>query len=144
MQGSTSSVWQPRSFWQRQPLGGQALPLHVMAPGSSSGGGGSSSGATGSAQASAAYRGWGMQRTSQDLGEVPAAGEQPGGNRAAAADGQGPQAAYDLLMRSITCMLVDKAHAFGLQLKPGSWTAAAWLVVFTAGVCLFEMYRALL
>lgn len=72
------------------------------------------------------YLGWGGGPSPL---EPANSGDLPNGGTAGAAS----QAGYELLMRSITCMLCDKAHAFGLQLRPGSWTAAAWLVVFTAG-----------
>ncbi len=41
--------------------------------------------------------------------------------------------AYELLLRSLTCLLRDRAHALHLQL-PANWPPHAWLVLFTAAV----------
>jgi hypothetical protein len=69
-----------------------------------------------------------------------AAASRWGGGQAEGSGGGGgggggtpPEQGYDMLLRSITCMLVDKSHAFNLQVQPGGWHAGAWLVVFTAG-----------
>lgn len=162
-QGSTSTVWVPGSFWDRQPRRQEhALPLSV--PGTGTGSGGAGGGGASSSVAALAGGGGGgrqggggggfwqialgrtqVERTSSDGGgitrsasETSAGGDGGGGTPRAlgllsSRREVDAQAAFGLLQRSLACFLRDKAASSALQL-PAAWNPLAWLVVFCAVV----------
>lgn len=129
--GSTSLLWAPQSFWSRAPANSTCiLPLYLTS-------GVQGAGTLSSISSRTSSRGGvisgmlGRAASSNNLGEAGPGELAPESNQARQRNAD-LRLAHDVLLRSLSCFIRDKAATYGMQL-PQAWGPFSWLVIFCAG-----------
>mmetsp|Transcript_25500 Transcript_25500/g.55469 ORF Transcript_25500/g.55469 Transcript_25500/m.55469 type:complete len:504 (+) Transcript_25500:62-1573(+) len=130
-QGSTTVLWQQQSFWNRRPLSTSAvLPLYLedSAPG------GTIMPSMSSKKSSSP---WAALPLARGLSSGEKSMLSRGGSSAADVNPEKQKQnadlfrAFDMLQRSISCFVRDKAVPFNIALPP-TWSPVGWLVMLCA------------